>query len=325
VDAPSRRRGGFADDAAGNGTPRPPATGSERSRATLPAVSATTEAPASFRSSSTSPNAFSLVQGGIREVLSRRRLIAYLIRADLHKTGADTLLGNIWWFVDPLLQMLVYVIFVGIILQRRTPDYPLFVLSAILPWKWFESTIKDGIGSIVSRERLIKQIWFPKLVLPVATTLGGGVAFAFGLIPLFAITFIFYRHHVSAYMLLIPAVAVVQVIFSLPLAVILSATNVFYRDVGNLARHVLRMWFYLSPALYGVDQVKSLTEKNPFLADIYMLNPWTVLFTSYRNVIFYGQAPEWHQLGILVLASLVLGVVAILFFKRTEPSFAKVL
>ena len=79
------------------------------------------------------------MQGGIREVLSRRRLIAYLVRADLRKTGADTLLGNLWWFIDPLLQMLVYVIFVGIILQRgASPDYPLFVLCAILPWKWFD-------------------------------------------------------------------------------------------------------------------------------------------------------------------------------------------
>ena len=55
-----------------------------------------------------------------------------------------------WWFLDPLLQMLVYVIFVGIILQRRTPDYPLFVLCAILPWKWFDSTVKDGVGSVVT-------------------------------------------------------------------------------------------------------------------------------------------------------------------------------
>ena len=65
-----------------------------------------------------------LVQGGIREVLSRRRLIAYLVRADLTRSGADTLLGNLWWVLDPLLQMLVYVIFVGIILQRRDAGLP---------------------------------------------------------------------------------------------------------------------------------------------------------------------------------------------------------
>ena len=288
-------------------------------------MTATSEAPASFRSSSVRPGAISLVRGGIREVLSRRRLIAYLVRADLRRTGSDTLLGNLWWFMDPLLQMLVYVIFIGIILQRRTPDYPLFVLSAILPWKWFESAVKDGVLAIVSRERLIKQIYFPKLVLPVATTMAGIVSFAFGLIPLLAITAFFYPAHLSAWFLLIPIVAAVQLVFSLGIAILVSAANVFYRDVGNLTRHVLRMWFYLSPALYPPEAVKELTKDNPIIADIFALNPWTIMFGAYRDLIFYGQAPHWSALAILVLVSAVMVLIAVYLFKRAEPSFAKVL
>jgi len=288
-------------------------------------VTATSEAPASFRSSSVRPGAFSLVQGGIREVLSRRRLIAYLVRADLHKKGSDTLLGNLWWFLDPLLQMLVYVIFVGIILQRRTPDYPLFVLCAILPWKWFDSTVKDGVGSVVTRERLIKQIYFPKMVLPISTTVGGVVSFAFGLVPLFAITAIFYPHNLSLWPVLIPIVMFVQLVFSMSIAILISAINVFYRDVGNLARHVLRMWFYLSPALYPPDLVKSLTKDNPILGDIFAVNPWTVMFTAYRDLLFYGQAPHWSGLAILLLVSIGMMLFAIYVFKRAEPTFAKVL
>ena len=288
-------------------------------------MTATSEAPASFRSSSVRPGAFSLVQGGIREVLSRRRLIIYLVRADLRKKGADTLLGNLWWFVDPLLQMLVYVIFVGIILQRRTPDYPLFVLCAILPWKWFDSTVKDGVGSIVQRERLIKQIYFPKLVLPISTTIGGIVSFTFGLVPLFIITFIFYRANLSPWPVLLPFVMVVQLVFSLSIAILISAINVFYRDVGNLARHVLRMWFYLSPALYPPELVKELTKSNPVLGDIFALNPWTVLFTAYRQLLFYGAAPHWSALAILMLVSIGMLLFSIYVFRRAEPSFAKVL
>ena len=89
---------------------------------------------------------------GIREVLSRRRLIAYLVRADLKKTGADTLLGNVWWVVDPLLQMLIYSVLVALILDapgRRTTRCSCF--AAILPWKWFEATVKDGVS--VDRRR----------------------------------------------------------------------------------------------------------------------------------------------------------------------------
>jgi lipopolysaccharide transport system permease protein len=290
-------------------------------------VTATSEAPASFRSSSVRPGAFSLVQSGIREVLSRRRLIAYLVRADLRKKGSDTLLGNVWWFLDPLLQMLVYVIFVGIILQRggSIEDYPLFVLAAILPWKWFDSTVKDGVASIVSRERLIKQIYFPKLVLPVSTTIGGVVSFAFGLVPLLAITALAYPERLSLWPVLVPILMLVQFVFSLSIAILISAANVFYRDVGNLVRHVLRMWFYLSPALYPAELVKELTKHNPILGDIFALNPWTVLFGAYRDLFYYAQAPHWSGLAILMLVSIGMTLIAIYLFRRAEPSFAKVL
>ena len=214
-------------------------------------MTARSEAPASFRSSSVSPGSLGLIADGIRELLSRRRLIQYMVRADIRKSGADTLLGNVWWVVDPLIQMLIYSVLVTLIFDRQVEDYGLFVFSAILPWKWFEATVKDGVSAITSQERLIKQIYFPKLVLPVAAVSAGIVNFAFGLIPLVGLTILLYGHRLSPWLLLIPVVAAVQLVFSLSVAIALSAANVFYRDVGNLARHLLRFWFYLSPTLYS--------------------------------------------------------------------------
>src|SRR6187431_3783577 len=102
-------------------------------RATLRAVTARSEAPASFRSSGVRPGPLDLIAGGVREVLSRRRLIVYMVRADLKKTGSDTVLGNIWWVVDPLLQMLIYSVLVTLIFDRKIEDYGLFVFAGILP------------------------------------------------------------------------------------------------------------------------------------------------------------------------------------------------
>jgi ABC-type polysaccharide/polyol phosphate export permease len=296
-------------------------------RATLPAVTDRSEVPASFRSSSVRPGSLALIRLGVRETLSRRRLIAYLVRADLKKTGADTLLGNVWWVIDPLLQMLVYWILVSVILKRGsgTPDYPLFIFAAILPWKWFEITVREGGLSVVDREKLIKQIYFPKLVLPFGATLSGIVNFAFGLIPLLGMMLLLYPHRITPWLLLIPVVAVVQLVFSLAVATALGALNVFYRDIGNLSRHLLRFWFYLSPALYGADQVASLSGSHQ-VADIWFtLNPWTYLLNAYRDLIYYGQAPDWAALTVVLLASSVLLALCILLFKRLEPSFAKVL
>jgi ABC-type polysaccharide/polyol phosphate export permease len=268
---------------------------------------------------------FGLIVEALREIRSRQRLVRYLVKADLTKKGANTLLGNVWWVLDPLLQMAVYVVFITIVVGNRTEGYPLFIFCAILPWKWFTTSVGDGITSVTSQERIIKQVQFPKIVLPLAAVVSGIGSFAFGLIPLVALLVLFYSSHLSAWIVLIPLVAVVQFVFSLALVVFLSAANVFFRDVGNLVRHVLRLWFYLSPALYGASQIEKVDAKGGMVATLFNANPWTTLFESYRNLIFYDTAPLWSGLAAVLVASLVLLGLAIIFFKRLEPSFAKVL
>jgi ABC-type polysaccharide/polyol phosphate export permease len=271
------------------------------------------------------PNAFRLVLAGLTDIWSRRRLARYLVQAELTKTGADTLLGNIWWILDPLLQMGVYVVFVSLIVGRTTADYPLFVFAAILPWKWFSAAVNDAIQSVVSRERIIKQVHFPKIILPVSATLSGIVHFAFGLIPLILLMVLFYRDRLAWTLLLIPAIAVVQFAFTLAVAILVAAVNVFFRDVGNVARHVLRLWFYLSPALYSVQQVDAIAVHHPEARIVFGLNPFTVLFEGYRAVIYDDRQPAWTGLLVLLAISVVLIGTSTYVFKRMEPSFAKVL
>ncbi|HEY5629304.1 MAG TPA: ABC transporter permease [Candidatus Limnocylindrales bacterium] len=261
----------------------------------------------------------------VDEVLSRRRLIMYLVRADLKKHGSDTLLGNIWWILDPLLSMLVYVVLISVILQSKIDAYPLFIFCAILPWKWFSSTIAGSTTSVIGREKIIKQVHFPKIVLPLSTSVGGIANFMFGLIPLAAMMVLFFPTHLTPWILLIPVVAAVQFLFTVGLSILLSSLTVFYRDIGLLTTHLLRLWFYLSPALYGTEQIQKLAENHKELAMIYDLNPFAGLFESYRYLIYYGQPPTWNLLAIVVVESIVLLLAAVLIFRRLEPSFAKVL
>ena len=295
-------------------------------------MSAITSSPVSVRSSAVRPGPVGLVVEGFRETISRRRLIRYLIQADLKKKGADTLLGNVWWVLDPLLQMLVYVVVVGVIFQRGGPDYPLFVFAAILPWKWYTSSVGDAISSVSGQDRLIKQLQFPKIVLPAAATLAGIVNFSFGMIPLVGLLVLIYPERISAYVLLIPAIALVQLVFTLAVSLLVATANVFARDVSNVARHVLRLWFYLSPGLYSFSLVaeSSIGRDHPVLVDLLRLNPFVILFESYRAVI-YGTAsggpfvPDAGPLVGLLLFSIAFLLVATFIFKRVEPSFAKVL
>jgi ABC-type polysaccharide/polyol phosphate export permease len=271
------------------------------------------------------PGPIAVLTGTIRDVRSRNRLIRYLVVADMKKRGADTILGNVWWILDPLLTMLVYVILVSIILRSTQPAYPLFVFCAVLPWKWFSSSISDATTCITTREKVIKQVAFPKIVLPVAATVSGLVSFAFGMIPLTAMMVVLYPSYITPWLLAIPIVAAVQAGLTLALTILVAGLTVFYRDIGNLAGHLLRIWFYLSPALYGSSQIESLAANHKELYTLYNLNPFAGIFESYHDLIYYGQPPTWDMLGLVLVESLVLLVVAVLVFRRLEPSFAKVI
>jgi ABC-type polysaccharide/polyol phosphate export permease len=266
----------------------------------------------------------SLIVEGINELLSRRRLIRYMVSANMKRTHVDTVLGQVWWVLDPLLQMAIYVVLIEIILNRGTPDYPLFIFAAILPWKWLSISLGTSTGSITGREGLIRQVQFPKIVLPAAGVLTGTVSFAISLIAL-GLMFILYTDRLSPWLLAIPLVAVVQFAFSIGLGFILAAVNTFYRDVQNILGHVIRLWFYASPGLWSFQDH---LEDSP-LRGILMLNPMAPILESYRSLI-YGTTegihpgPDFFGLAMVFLFSIGLILVGILLFKRMEPAFAKV-
>ncbi len=285
----------------------------------------TQERVPSYRTSAARPGPIKSVFEAIRELRGRRRLIRYLAQADLKKKGTDTLFGNIWWVLDPLLQMAVYVVLVTVIFARSTPAYPLFVFAAILPWKWFTTATTDAIQSVSGQDKLIKQLQFPKIVLPAAAMLGGVMEFSFGLIPLAGMLLILYPSYINITLLWIPVVAFVQFVFSFAFGLVLSALNVFFRDIGNLARHVLRLWFYVSPALYGADTVLTVGKSHPTIEHVMMLNPFYTILVSYRDAVYYGKPPELAGLAIVLGVSFVLLIFSTMVFKRLEPAFAKVL
>ena len=291
------------------------------------------DAAATIRQSPGSPSSLNLLRQGITDILSRRRLIRYLVQADMKKRGSDTVLGNLWWILDPLLQLIVYVIFVSVISRRPAPDYPLFIFAAIVPWKWFSAVVTDATTSVASQGTLIRQIAFPKLVLPLSAATAGVVGFLWGLIPLAGLLLL-HPSRISLMLVWFPVIAVVQFVFTVAVAVLISAANVFFRDLGNALGHALRLWWFLSPGLYSIQNLEStnFVQQNPIIGDLFKLNPFAVLFEAYRAVI-YGtpdglkpaHPPDLLALGVLLLASLVFLAVCIAFFKRVEPEFAKVL
>ncbi|MEO8272527.1 MAG: ABC transporter permease [Chloroflexota bacterium] len=290
------------------------------------------EAAVSVRHTSGRLPTLTLLRQGVSEILSRQRLVRYLVQAEMKKRGSDTVLGNLWWILDPILQMVVYVVFISIVARRPAPDYPLFIFAAIVPWKWYSAVISDATTTVVRQEKLIRQIAFPKLVLPMATTTAGVVGFAWGMLPLFALLLL-HSNRLSVMLIWIPLIAAVQYVFTLASAILVSAANVFFRDLGNAVGHALRLWWFLSPGLYSLSALEGMStfQNHPWLRFLAGLNPFAVLFEAYRAVI-YGtpdgglpHPPDFVALAFLLLGSLAFLAVCIVFFKRVEPDFAKVL
>ena len=267
---------------------------------------------------------FGSIVESVAALVERRRLVWYLTISEVRSTGANSLLGNIWWFLDPALQLFVYFLLVDVLFHQGGPAILLFLGSAILPWKWFTAALTTGTAAVRGREQVMRQIAFPHIVLPAASVLASVGNFLFSLVPLSAL-FLIYPDRLTPWALAVFPVAIVQFLWTIPAVILLSAIAVFFRDIANFIPHVLRIWFYLSPALFPIDTLRAIGDRHPWFAVLVNANPFTWIFTGYRDALYEGRAPDWLPLGLLSLASIPAILLSIYLFRRLSPLFVKVL
>jgi ABC-type polysaccharide/polyol phosphate export permease len=260
----------------------------------------------------------------LASLVERRRLVWYLTISEIRNKGTNSLLGNVWWFLDPALQLFVYFLLVSVIFQQAQPAILLFLGSAILPWKWFTAALASATTSVRGREQVMRQIAFPHIVLPTASVLASVGNFLFALVPLGAL-YLLYPDRLTPWALAVLPVAVVQFLWTIPAVIALSAVAVFFRDISNFIPHGLRIWFYLSPALFPIETLRAIGARHPWFNFFVDINPFTWIFSGYRDALYYGRSPEWGALGILALASIPVILLTIYLFRRVSPLFVKVL
>ena len=231
------------------------------------------EAPAAFRTTATRPGPLGLLGEAIGDIRSRWRLIRYLARADLKRTGADTLFGNVWWVLDPLLQMAVYVVLVS---RSSSSGRRPTTRSSSSP----RSCPGSGSARRLRRDHLGQRAGTADQADPVPQDRPAGRGDD--------------RRGRAVRVRAHPAGGDADPLLSGPdsasrssdpghrgrpvrvharLGLGLAALNVFFRDIGNLARHVLRLWFYLSPALYGADTIDQARASHPTIAHGHAAEP----------------------------------------------------
>jgi len=251
-----------------------------------------------------------------------RGLVQSLVVRDLKARYRGSVLGFFWSFVNPLLLLSIYSFVFAKILQNNlleTTPYPVFMFSGLLPWTWFSASLLEATGSLISGGNLIKKVLFPAEVLPIVSVLSNLVHFLLGL-SILAGFMIYFQHFPDwSQLLWLPVVAVIQLVFTVALALLLSALTVHFRDIRDLLANLLTFWFFATPIIYpwfqpNVQQFKWLFD----------LNPFTHLAVSYQEILFFnGPIGHWRWLLGLDVASLALFLFADWLFDRLRDSFAE--
>ena len=263
----------------------------------------------------------------ITELYRFRDLLYYLVVRELKARYKGSLLGFLWTLVNPLLMMMVFTAVFTIITPNTTvPKYPVFLLCGLLPWNFFSAGVMTSIGSVVGNSNLVKKVYFPREVLPIASVLAQLVNFLLALVVLFALLFIF-QADISPYVYLLPLVILIQTIFITGLALFLSAVNVYYRDTMMIMDVVILAWFFLTPIFYPLQILPQSYEAFGVTLNIhrlmYILNPMASIINAYRDLLYLGTYTEIDFVLRTTATSLGVLFLGYWFFTRVSGNFGE--
>ena len=254
----------------------------------------------------------------IRTLLRYRVLIGSLVSRELKARYRGSVLGFFWSFVNPVLLLCTYwLVFTYMLPVARAKDvdpYFLFMFCGILPWTWFQASVMEASGGLISGGNLIKKVLFPAEVLPVVTVFANLVQFLLALPVLFLVLVL--KGHLYASALLLPIPLLVHLVLTLGVCLIVSALTVHFRDIQNILSHLLHIWFFASPVIYPYPPTG-------FLHSLLRLNPMTHILVSYQEVLFYGSFH--HFRGLLVSAAVAVFTFSLgaFLFDRLRDTFAE--
>ena len=263
----------------------------------------------------------------IQELWRYRELIRNLVIRDLKTRYKNSFLGIAWSWTNPLLMMLVFTVVFGLLAgSSDLPHYHIFVLCALLPWNLFTTSVGAATVSIVGNAHLIKKVYFPSEVLPIALVISNLINYLISL-PVFFGLVLLSRAPLSGWALLLPVPILVQTVFLIGISLLVSTLNVFFRDTQIIMDVLLQAWFFVTPILYPLTIVPQDTTILGITFDAHLwlrrLNPMASIIASYRDLLYWGTPTGLDFLLRTAMTALVVLVVGYLVFTRYSSRFAE--
>jgi ABC-2 type transport system permease protein len=268
------------------------------------------------------------------ELWRGREILANLARKELRVRYKSTVLGVAWSMLNPLLYLVVFYVVFTFFLPNDIPDFPIYLLSGLLPWTLFSSGLSGATTSILTGGNLVTKISFPRELLPLATIRAQTVNFGFQFLVLIGFLIAFGHPLIHRGVILLPLALGVLLLFTIAVGFATATWNVRYRDTGHLVELLLLMWFWSTPIVYPVTRV--LESRSELVQTLYLLNPVTNVVLAFQRGIYGGTSAEglallprpgltWYGLRLIAvgLASLVILAMTWRLFYRRSGDFAE--
>ena len=249
--------------------------------------------------------------------------LGYAPKSILKTEVADTYLNWLWWFLDPLLFMLVYTFFAGFFFSKKVEYFPIFVFIGLNCWNFFDRSIKRGVTLVKYYKSIFSKIYVPKYIMLLVQMFVEGIKIAISYLLVIIMMLIYIVpqtwHILEAFPLFI-----LLFILSFGGASIMLHFGVFINDLANIVTVILRLAFYLSGIFYDIGANKKIAENLLYSTILLRVNPIAMIMDGLRNCLLYGQSPDWLAVGIWTVLGVLLCAFGVHLIHKYESGYIKI-
>ena len=253
----------------------------------------------------------------LQEIYSYREMIFSLVRRDLRGRYKGSVLGFLWTFINPLLQLLVYTMVFSVILRSGIEKYYLFLFVALIPWLFFATSVSGGSACVLDQKGIVTKIYFPREVLPIAYVTASFVNMLYSFLVVLLVVIVSGTPLSPLALLCLPIVMLIEYILALGICMLASAVSVYFQDLIHILKIVIMAWQFLTPIMYSIDMVPDN------LLFVFHLNPMTPIIIAYRDILYYSRVPALPTLGTAFATGILFCVLGFSVFGVLKKRFAE--
>ena len=244
----------------------------------------------------------------------------YSARADLKSEVAGSYLNWLWWILDPLCFMMIYIFVAGVVFKSSEPYFPVFIFVGLTVWDFFNKTVNASVKIVSNNRAIVTKIYIPKYILILQKSFVNLFKMFISWLLVFALMIIFKVPFTMTFLWFFPLLLIIYLV-TFGISCILLHYGIFVEDLANVTSLTLRLVFYLSGIFYHIGT----RVPQPYNTILLRFNPVAFIINSYRNILIYDKMPSLVMMGAWFVAGIILTAIGVHIIHKYENSYAKVI